>query len=88
MKPRETARLGQQILRNKRSNLPINSTKFFILVVPTIGAVTPSFERDHIIATWAIDKPFLIARSSTLSKYVRNIESLNVRWGESKRRTV
>lgn len=47
-------------------DLPISSSRFFRLVVPTIGAVTPSFERDHKTEICAIERAFFVARSWTL----------------------
>lgn len=53
-------------------NAPMISSKLDNLVVPTIGAVTPSFARHHATAICAIVSPFFFASSSTLASMSQN----------------
>lgn len=53
---------------DKTKEIPRISFKLSILVVPMMGAVTPSFDSIHAIAICAILTPFFFAKSSTLSR--------------------
>ena len=59
----------------------MSSSRFFKLVVPTMGAEIPSFCMLHAAATWAIVTPRFLAISSTLDRNNVNEQRRSVRQG-------